>query len=304
MASIKYWIEHPASFLQGLSVNGKLRWLPDKTYLKIMFRLRMGKKLNLDAPETFSEKLQWLKLYNHRPEYTTYADKYAVRAFIKERIGEDHLIPLLGVYDSWDQIDFERLPYRFVIKCNHDSGGIYIVKNKTKLDINAARQFIEKRLKKNFYWAGREWQYKDIPRKIIIEKFMEDETGELRDYKFMTFNGRVEWCFVCTDRFAGSRDENMHITHFDRNWNRLPFQRGYPVDSKPIEPPVHLDEMIKYAELLGAGIPLVRVDFYEISGKVYFGEMTFFSGGGMEPFNPEEWDRIMGDKIVLPEKRV
>lgn len=301
MPNLSYWIKNPGSLMQGLSLHGFLNWVPDKVYLKILFRLRTGQKLNLNSPTTFNQKLQWLKLYNRREEYTSLADKFLVRDFIKAQIGDEYLIPLLGVYDRFEDIDFSSLPNRFVIKCNHDSGGVVVVRDKTKLDLEQTRQFINKCMNRNFYYASREPQYKNIKRKIIVEEYLENPSGDLIDYKFVTINGKVEWIFVCTDRFkGGQRNSSVKFTNFDAKWNKLPFAYIYPVDPNPIPPPHNLEKMVLLAEKLGKGIPQIRVDFYEVDDKIYFGELTFFTEGGMGKFTPEDWDAKLGEKIILP----
>ncbi len=287
--------------MQGFKSRGYLNFLPDKMYLKLIYPVFMGKKLNLKNPVTFNEKLQWLKLYDRRPEYTMMVDKYLVRDYIAEKLGEEYLIPLLGVWDDPDDIDFDALPDKFVLKCNHNSGlGMCICKDKSKLNIDEVKKELRRGLKQDYYITGREWPYKDVPRKIIAEKYMEEaETNELRDYKFMCFDGKVECSFVCSERFT---DEGLKVTFFDNDWNKMPFERSYPASVKDIQKPVQFELMKRFAEILSENIPFVRVDFYEVDGKVYFGEMTFFPGGGFESFQPYEWDIKLGDMIKLPSK--
>lgn len=278
-----------------LIYKGFLNFLPDEIFLKIRYRLEMGKKLNLKNPQTFNEKLQWLKLYDRNPEYTKMVDKYEVRKYIAEKIGEEYLIPLLGVWDSFDEIDFEKLPDQFVLKCTHDSGGLIICKDKSKLDINEARKKINKCLKRNFYYLTREWPYKNVKPRIIAEKFMVDESGtELKDYKIFCFNGEPKALFVATDRPYDTR-----FDFYDIEFNHLPFTNGHPNAEKEIKPPKGLSEMTELAKKLSEGMKQVRIDFYDINGKVYFGEITFFHWSGMVPFEPEEWDLKWGKLINL-----
>lgn len=291
-------IPKAAFIVQYLAAHGLLKWLNDESYIRLIYRTSMNKKLNLDNPTTFNEKLQWLKLYDRKPEYTQMVDKYAVREFVENRIGHKYLIPLIGVWENVDDIDFTELPNQFVLKCNHDSGGWILCKDKNTLDIKSAKSFLKKRLKRNFFWNAREWPYKNVKRKIICERFMVDESGtELKDYKFFCFNGRCEAIFIATDRGVDTR-----FDFFDRDFNHLPFTNGHPNADKPILKPNNLKEMIRIAQELSIGIPQVRVDLYNVKGQIYFGEMTFFHWGGKKPFKPEKWDQWLGSFIELPEK--
>lgn len=284
-----------------LSNRGIFDRMSDKQYIKIRFRCIMGKKLNLDNPVTYNEKLQWLKLYNRRPEYTQMVDKYAVREYVKEKIGEEYLIKLLGVWDKADEIDFDSLPNQFVLKCTHDSGGIVICEDKSKLDIEKAREKIDCFMHRNFYSLHREWPYKNVIPRIIAEEYMVDESGyELKDYKFFTFDGKVNAMFIATNR--NSADETC-FDFYDRDFNHLPIINGHPNSKEKILKPVNYEKMIALAEELGKGIPHVRVDFYNINGKIYFGEMTFFHWSGLKKFEPEKYDKIFGDWISLPNKQ-
>lgn len=266
------------------------RRLPDDIYLKHLFKARLGYDLNLDDPQTFNEKLQWLKLYDRKPEYTTMVDKYAAKKYVADKIGEQYIIPTLGVWKQFDDIDFGKLPDQFVLKCTHDSHSIVICKDKSKLDIKAARKKLTRSLKRNYYWA-REWTYKNVPPQILAEKYMGDD---LNDYKLMCFNGKVKCSFVCSERSNGLR-----VTFFDNNWNKLPFERHYPASEKVILKPEKYDEMIALSEKLSGGIPFVRVDFYEINGQIYFGELTFYPGAGFEEFSPHDADYLLGSYISL-----
>lgn len=278
-----------------------LNLLSDEAYLKFAFRAKVGKKLDLKDPKTYNEKLQWLKLYNRKPEYTQMVDKYGVKEYVANAIGEEYIIPTLGVWDSFDEIDFDKLPDQFVLKCTHDSGGLVICRDKSKLDKIAAKKKIERSLKTNYYLHGREWPYKNVKPRIIAEQYMEDEkTQELRDYKFFAFDGEVKALFIASDRFAGG--EETKFDFFDENFNHLPFTNGHPNANVLPEKPEMFEEMKELAAKLGEGIPQARIDFYEVNGKIYFGEITFFHWGGMKPFKPEEWDYKFGEWIKLPEK--
>ena len=205
------------------------------------------------------------------------------------------------MYDKFDDINFDKLPKQFVIKCNHDSGGLAICKDKNYFDVKSAKKKINKCLKRNYYYHGREWLYKNIKPRIVIEKYMEDNSySDLRDYKFMRFNGKVKCSFVCSDRFS---DKGLYVTFFDRDWNVMPFERHYPSVKEGLPKPRNYKKMIELAEILSKDISFVRVDFYEINDKIYFGELTFYPGSGFEEFNPSEWDNILGSWITLPEKR-
>lgn len=279
-----------------------IKLMPAKLYLELMFRRRIGKKLNLDNPRTFNEKLQWLKLYDRRPEYTTMVDKYAVKKYIADIIGKEYIIPTLGVWKNFDEIDFSKLPNQFVLKCTHDSGGLVICRDKNKFDIESARKKINKSLNRNYYYAGREWPYKNVPPRIIAEQYMEDsETSELRDYKFFCFDGEPIYCQVISDRSTVET-----IDFYDIKWIHQPFT-GLAVPPKPfgkipIPIPKTFENMKKSAKLLSKNIPFVRVDFYEINGKMYFGELTFYPAAGFGKFSPDEWNQKIGNMINLPEK--
>ena len=276
--------------------------MSDKRYVKIGYRIRTKKKLNLENPKTFNEKLQWLKLYDRKPEYTAMVDKYEVKKYVAEKIGEEYIIPTLGVYDSFDDIDFDALPNEFVLKCTHDSGGLIICRDKSTLNIKAARKKIKSCLKHNFFYTNREWPYKDVKPRIIAEKLMVDESGyELKDYKIFCFDGEAKAMFIASDRNVSG--EETKFDFYDMEFNHLPFTNGHPNATREIKRPASLDEMKRLAGELSKGIPQLRVDFYDINGKVYFGELTFFHWSGMTPFNPPEWDKTFGDWIKLPENQ-
>lgn len=281
-----------------LSTIGFYKWMPDELYLKKEFKIRMGKDLNLDNPQTFNEKLQWLKIHDRKPEYTVMVDKYAVKQYVADRIGEEYVIPTLGVWNHFDDIDFDALPNQFVLKCTHDSGGVAICKDKSTFDKVAAKRKIEHCLRRKYYYIHREWPYKNVPPRIIAEKYMsEDGNDEINDYKLMCFNSKVKATFVCSNRFS---DEGLNVTFYDTNWKRMPFERHYAASSGEISKPKTYEEMVSLAERLAQHISFIRVDFYEVKGKLYFGELTFFPGSGFKEFNPDEWDKTLGDWIKLP----
>lgn len=276
--------------------TGILNKLPDVPYLKLSYFVKMKEKLKLNNPEKFNEKLQWLKLYNRNPKYTKIVDKYRVREYIAEKIGAQYLIPLIGVWDSPYDINFESFPNQFVLKCNHDSGGLSICRDKKNYDINKAKKKLSESLKRNLYYYGREWPYKNVERKIICEQYLGDNPN---DYKFFCFNGKVEYILVCSDRFSKLKE-----TFFDRDWNIAPFKRpGINIDNNIIKPN-NLEKMIELAEELSEGEPFLRVDFYEVDNKIYFGELTFYPASGFSKFYPEEWDFKLGNLIKLPESNI
>lgn len=275
-----------------------LQFIPDILWIKVRFRVKLGYWPNLKNPRTCNEKLQWLKLHNRNPLYTQLVDKYEVRNYIKDKIGSDYLVPLLGKWDKFDDIDFDKLPNQFVLKCNHDSGGLIICKDKSSLNYKEAKKKLSRSLKFNYYWALREWPYKNVKPCIIAEKYLEDtELKELKDYKFYCFNGTVKIFFIASGRQKG--DNSKRIDYFNMNREHLPMTWGCPRSSNPPQMPQSLNKMIQLAEVLSKGIPHIRVDFYEVDGKIYFGEMTFFDGSGMEEIKPHDWDLKLGSWISL-----
>ncbi len=274
-------------------------FVPDKVYLKIIYRSKFGRKLDLKNPQTYNEKLQWLKLYDHKEIYTTLVDKQLVKKYVSNIIGEEYIIPTLASYNSFDEIDFGELPDKFVLKTTHDSGGVVICTDKATLDIQETKKVLTSHLKKSFFYQGREWPYKNINPKLIAEKYMVDESGyELKDYKFFCFNGTAKAMFIASDR--GMCNEETKFDFYDMEFNHLPFTNGHPNSTKNIKKPKSFDKMKQLAEILSKDIPQVRVDFYDINGKIYFGEMTFFHWGGFVPFEPEFWDYEFGSWIQLP----
>lgn len=274
------------------------RLIPDRIYLQIVYFRHFKKFIDFDNPKTFNEKIQWLKLNYRKEEYTNLVDKYRVKQYITKLIGEEYVIPTLEVWKNVDDIDFKSLPEKFVLKCNNDSGGIVICKNKKDFDEAKAKSFLKERLKNNGYWYGREWPYKNVKPCIIAEKYMEDSISkDLKDYKFFCFNGSMEFFDIDIDRFIEHR-----ANYYDRNGNSLPFGKKYcpPDYTKKIEMPKNLGKMIELAETISHNTVLSRIDFYEIDGQVYFGEITFYPGSGFSPFTDEKWDYKLGDMIDLP----
>lgn len=275
--------------------------LPDKLYLKMMYTQRLGKKINLKKPKTFSEKQNWLKLYDRRPEYTMMADKYKVREYIADKIGEDYLVPLLGVWDSPDDIDFDSLPDKFVFKCNHDNG-VIICQDKSKLDIEKTKDELRFRLNRDYYKNEREWCYKNIPRKIICEKYMENNNGVMPiEYKLFCFNGEPKAVLICSNRFGES---GVKLDTYDTNWEYLNVRWGNSDASGDVfEEPSDFSILCEISRALSTNIPFVRVDFNLWENKLYFGELTFFPVGGFAEAKPENWDEVFGAWLKLPKKR-
>lgn len=268
----------------------------DKRYLQLLFPLNVGYKLNLKNPTTYNEKLQWLKLNYRLPIMTKMVDKYEAKKIVNEIIGEKYLIKTIGVWDSFDEIDFSTLPSKFVLKTTHDSGGVFIVKNKQNLDLSILKGKINKRLELNQYLIGREWPYKNVQPKIIAEEFLNDLDGDILDYKFFCFNGVVRAMFIASGRQSG---EEVKFDFYDRNFNFLDIVQQHPNSGRNFLTPQNFDKMIELSERLSIGFPHIRVDFYNINGKIYFGEFTFYHHGGMKPFTPHKWDEIFGSWIDL-----
>lgn len=301
--SIKLYLTHPVQLLDRIGRNSFLKKMDDASYLKMLFKDKFGRELNLENPQTFNEKLQWLKLHDRNPLYTEFVDKYEVRKHVATAIGEEYLIPLVGgPWDSFAEIDFEKLPDQFVLKCTHDSGGLVICRDKSKLDTVAARKKIQKCLQRNYYWSSREWPYKNVTPRIIAEKYMEDENSAcgLTDYKFFCFNQEPRLIYISQGL---ENHATASISFFDLDGNKMPFGR---TDFKPIEGsltlPTNFNEMVQTAQELAKMVesPFVRIDLYSILGYVCFSEITFSPCGGMLPFEPIEWDSELGSWIGLP----
>ncbi len=277
-----------------------LSFLPDKLYIQLFFFAACGRFVDFKNPKGFNEKQQWLKLNDLHPEYSQLVDKLAVRKHIDKVLGSGHMFPLLGAWNNFDEIDFSELPEDFVIKCNHDSGSTKVVINKSKLtcdDWKDLKKHFDGRMKRDFYSAGREYPYKGIERYIIAEKLMHDNTDpnkSIEDYKFFCFNGVPKIMFVATDRRIDCR-----FDFFDMDFNHLDITNIHPQANKPISKPKHFDEMKEIASRLSTGMKFVRIDLYDINDTIYFGEYTFFHGGGFALFYPLEWERRLGDWINL-----
>lgn len=302
--NIRYYIKNPRKLILLLNRKRLLNFLPDKAVLKIVYRATFGKKLDLKNPQTYNEKLQWIKLFDRNPLYTALVDKYLVRGFVKEQIGEEYLIPLLGEWKKAEEIDLDQLPDRFVLKCNHDSGSVVICKDKTHFNLTAIQKKLNHCMRRGTYMYGREWPYKNVEPRIIAEQYMEDEQdkGTLSDYKIHCFNGEPRFILVCSDRYS---PEGLHEDFYDLEWNLMDMRRpSHPNSSNGIPKPDKLEEMLGLARKLSKDLPFSRIDFYVINSKIYFGEITLFPASGFRAFEPEKWDAILGEWIELPAKTI
>ena len=287
-------LKNPKIIFFGLGKWGFFRWIPDKIYIQMAYRIAMKKKLDLKAPETFNEKLQWLKLYDRKPEYTTMVDKHEVKQHIAEKIGPEYVIPTLGVWNRFEDIDFDSLPKQFVLKCTHNSGSIVICQDKSMLDKELAGKKLSNRLKLNYYWGNREWPYKNVKPRILAETYMQDGDKQcLPVYKVFNFNGEPR----IIQAIQNDKTENETIDYFDTQWNLLPLRQNYPNSTVPLEKPEQLEQMLQLSKTLSKGFPFIRTDWYVINNRLYFSEYTFYSDSGMAKFQPEEWDRKLGKWI-------
>lgn len=295
----------PYGIFNFLAYRGFFNWIPDKPYLKIQYKAFFGCKLNLDNPKTFNEKIQWLKLHDRNSLYITMSDKFAVKEYIREKLGKDYVIPLIGgPWKNADEINFDELPNQFVLKCTHDSGGLVICRDKNTLDKKAAKKILNKSISKNYFYWCREWAYKDIKPLIIAEKYMEDSNSSeskmkqcLTDYKFYCFNGKVKYLYVSVGL---ENHKTARISFLTPDWKFAPFNRSdyIPYDKLP-EKPHNYSKMIEIAEYLSKGIPFLRVDLFELNKNIYFSEFTFYPCGGFMPVIPNEWDKKLGELLIL-----
>lgn len=293
-----YWLFHsPKDFLENVMCHTVNLW-PSEFYLKVLFRLHFGYWPNFRNPKTFSEKINWLKLNNIHPEYSRLVDKYEVKKFVASVIGEEYIIPTLGLWNSVDEIDWEKLPQQFVLKSTSDSGSIVICKDKSQLNIDFAKSKLKNLGRRDYAKISKEYPYKNVPHRYIAEAYLEDESGfELKDYKFFCFNGNPKFFKVDFNR------QTIHrANYYNLDWVLLPFYEVVcPCDSERtfLKPP-HFDQMVNIASCLSRGMPFVRIDLYNVNGKIYFGEITFFPNSGMGKIEPEEWDFRLGEYLKLP----
>ena len=268
----------------------------DKLYLKLLFPLHTGYQLDLKNPQTYNQKLQWLKLNYRKPIMTKMVDKFEAKDIVKKIVGEQYVVRNYGVWNTFDEIDFDSLPNQFVLKTTHDQGGVVICKDKLSFDYNAAREKLNKHLKTKHFFLSREWPYKNVPPRILAEEYLSFGEEDLKDYKFFCFNGKVNALFIASERQSG---KEVKFDFYDKDFNFLDIVQTHPQSSRINNKPENFDEMIFLAEKLSQKIPHVRVDFYNIKGYIYFGEFTFSHHGGLVPFHPEKWDYIFGNWIDL-----
>ncbi len=279
-----------------------LQLMPSFLVIKKEYKDTFGRDLNLKNPSTFNEKIQWLKLYDRKKEYTQFVDKVLVRSFVEQTIGSEYLIPIIGVFKNFNEINFESLPNRFVIKTNNSSGGVIVCLDKNSFDIENARRTINKKLSENFYINTREYPYKHIKPRIIIEEFIGENEKNPIDYKILSFNGVPDNVMVCIERETG----HPKFYFFDLEWNLLRYNKqGRDVKvNVDIPKPKNFSKMLEIAEKLSKDIPLLRIDLYNINGKIYFGEMTFYPDSGLDKNLLPEYDRLLGAKIMLPKEKI
>lgn len=288
-------IKDPLQIVRTLSSRQYFNWISDKTYLKMLYFSYFKKRINLNNPKTYNEKLQWLKLYDRNPLYIMLVDKLEVRKYVEDKIGKNYLIPLVGSWEKVEQIEWNTLPNQFVLKTTHDSGGVVVCPDKGKLEIRKAKEKLEKSYKRNYYYSAREWPYKTVKPRIVAEKFMVEPSGDtIKDYKFFCFEGEPKVMFVGSDRGTDTR-----FDFYDMEFNHLPIKQHYLNSDKEIKKPDNFEKMIELSKKLSKGIHHVRVDFYDLNGKIYFGELTLYHFGGFEKFEPTEFDELMGEWIDL-----
>lgn len=300
MNKLLFFLQNPRNIGLGL-LSHFGRFLSDKVYVSFQYYLCMGKKLNLNPPVTYNEKLNWIKLYDHNPLYTRLVDKYAVKEWVTGQIGGEYVIPTIGIWNKAEEINWDILPNQFVLKTTHGGGGdgVFVCKDKSKADKDVIIQKLSKAMKTNPYKRFREWPYKNVTPRIIAEQYMEDDsTHELRDYKFFAFDGVVRAMFIASER--QKKGEDVKFDYYDADFNHLDLVQHHPMSGKLIEKPATFDKMKELASILSSGFPEVRCDFYEVNGNVYFGEMTFVHHGGITPFHPESYDYEWGTWIKLP----
>lgn len=305
MNKILKYLTDPEFRFKANAARGFYNGMPDEKYIKRMFKARMGYELNLDDPKTFSEKLQWLKLHDHKPIYSTMVDKCEAKKYVADIIGEQYIIPTLGVWDRFEDIDFDSLPNQFVLKCTHDSGGIVICRDKSQLNREKARETINRSLNANYYLVYREWPYKNIRGRVLAEKYMEDESGEeLRDYKVLCFNGEPKLIELHQGRYTDHQTQDF----YNLKWEKQPISQtglsNYQITNEVYPKPSTLGLMVDLSRKLAEGIPHIRVDWYSIGDRLYWGELTFFDGSGFDPFDRYEDDLMLGEWIDLPKQPI
>lgn len=294
---IIHYVKCPKDIIVYMMDKGVFKNMDDEKYLRLKYELVMGEKLDLDNPQKYSEKLQWLKLYDRKDIYTAMVDKYESKNFLKTIIDEKHIIPTYGIYNSFDEIDFNKLPKEFIMKCTHDSGGTVICNNKEKLDKEKAKKTINKFLKRKYFYVHREWPYKNVKPRIIIEEYLKNKSNtDLVEYNWFCFNGEPKFIMAC----YGDKRKARCNDYYDIDFNKLDFSCGYATGKKALNKPKTYNEMLKLSKKISKNIPSLRVDFYEVDGKIYIGELTFFHWAGYTAFDPKKWDLEFGKMLVLP----
>ncbi len=286
---------HPIKLIYPLGCYRLLDWMPDETYNALVFKANMGYTLNRDHPQTFNEKLQWLKIHDRKPEYSDLVDKVKAKTIVGERIGFEHIVPMYGEWEKADDIAFNELPDRFVLKCNHDQGSVVLVPDKKKLDRRKTIKILNKKLKINLFYSTREYPYKNISPRVFAEEYLEND---IVDYKFYCFNGEPKFLY-CGQGLT--EDHSLKIDFYDLDWNLMPFYRTDYHRLGQVPKPSHLDEMIRIARELSKGTYFVRIDLFEVNETVYFSEFTLCPASGFMPFVPKEYDRTVGDWLQLPD---
>jgi hypothetical protein len=293
----RYFRNGDKLFLDVLKIR-LFRIIPDKLYLKLKYRIILRRKLSFSTPRTFNEKIQYLKLHQKDSLYSIISDKYLVRQYISEKIGEKYLIPLHGVFNKVEDIDYDKLPEQYVLKCNHDSGTVILCDDQNTQDIIHNSRILNKALNINYYYQHREHCYKNIQPRVLCEALLKSETEkQIMDYKIMCFNGKAKCLFLTRDRLAST---GLKLNFYDLNMEKLPFRRVYQNFTDSIVVPSNIDEMISIAEKLAKDFTFIRVDLYSIDSRIYFGELTLYPGSGFEAFDPEEYDYKLGSWINLP----
>lgn len=294
---ILYYLRNPGKAIIPLASKGLFNWIPDEPYLKFVYRCQLNKKLNLDPPQTFNEKLQWLKLHDHKDYYHKVVDKAEIKELVSKHIGSNYIIPTIGVWDTVEEVPFENLPDQFVIKCTHDSGSVIVCRNKDKLNVEEVKRRLLDRLKRSTYWFGREWPYKDLKPRIIVEELLGEGIEPLTDFKVLCFNGSPKLIEVHIGRGTLQHTQDFYTT----SWERTSIvQTCEPMAKEPMEVPQCLNQMLEFSRILSKDFIHIRVDWYIVEGKLYFGELTFYDGSGFAEFIDEKWDLMLGKWIQLP----
>lgn len=301
--TIQKWMKNPWKIAESMSRHGWLNNLPDQMYLSIMYRACFRKRIDWENPQTFSEKLQWLKLNDRKPVYETMVDKYAAKEFVAERIGEEYTIPVVGgPWNHPDEIDFESLPNQFVLKTTHDCGGVLICRDKSKFDVQAAKNLLMKHLQRDYYLHCREWPYKNVRPRIFAEMLLGEDNGSaaIQDYKFFTFNGEPKLMYIASGRDYAKKDKQVvYADFYDMDFNHVDLCIDHDNAPEAPDKPEKFELMVECARKLAQGTKHLRVDFYEVNGQLYSGELTFFHCGGLQEFKTKEWEMVMGNWISI-----